>query len=120
MTQQVHPEKNIAIQGGVAIGLLLVICALVSCCRDQGAPTSTEAYIMAQQFVEDRLRSPSTADFPRQPTSIEEIAQGHFRVSAYVDSQNAFGATLRTEWTCEVKIEDGDNWTLVSITITPR
>ncbi len=60
------------------------------------------AWVMCQQFIEARLISPSSAEFPVMDTeaTIERVADsGHqpwpYRVRSYVDSQNGFGAMIR-------------------------
>lgn len=58
-----------------------------------------DVYVIAQGIVEKALKSPSTADFP--PTSesvVERRADNVYKVSSYVDSENGFGAMIRTEW----------------------
>lgn len=59
---------------------------------------STMAYVMSQNFVKQRLKSPASADFPymngRGVVSVPD-EECNFFVSAYVDSQNGFGAKIR-------------------------
>jgi hypothetical protein len=68
-----------------------------------------QAYYMAKQFITNRLKAPSTAKFPspydRNESGITtvQLPGGAYRVSAWVDAQNAFGAMLRKRWVCEVK-----------------
>lgn len=79
------------------------------------------AYAISKQFVKDRLRSPSTAKFPWSATETTDLGARGWRVKAYVDSQNAFGAMIRTEYTCEVKTTDGGtNWTLMNLQMGSR
>lgn len=61
---------------------------------------SAVAYRASQRFVEDRLRSPSTASFPRL-AEVRVVPAGDckFNVTAYVDAQNGFGAQIRTHYT---------------------
>ena len=74
------------------------------------------AYVMSQSFVERKLRSPSSADFPwYDPSFVTDLGGGRFRVSAYVDAQNAFGAQVRTHYTCVLETRDGNTWHLVSL-----
>ena len=75
-----------------------------------GTPSSSNgdysvyAYAMSKDFVRDRLCSPSTASFPWSATRVDAMGQGHYKVVAYVDSENAFGGTVRTNYICELKI----------------
>jgi hypothetical protein len=77
-----------------------------------------DAYVMAQQFVTRRLRSPSTADFPTYDESfVTSHANSEYTVRAYVDAQNAFGATIRTRFRCRLRYAGDDSWQLVSINV---
>lgn len=64
---------------------------------------SVEAAIICQNFVTDKLRSPSTADFPLLDRTV--IPKGRYRylVKSYVDAQNGFGADVRTGFLCDIQ-----------------
>ena len=90
---------------------------------NQPADERITAWLMCQQFVKKRLKAPSTADFGsffkdyQNPHEIvEPLGQNKFRIRAWVDSQNGFGATLRTYFTCELEHREGDMWHCVSLT----
>lgn len=73
------------------------------------------AYLICQDFVEDRLRAPATAEFPSyrdQGVDAEVVGPAQYRIGAYVDSQNGFGAMLRTAFSCTVTWESGTTWRL--------
>lgn len=56
---------------------------------------------MSKRFVEGRLRSPSTAKFPRATApgvTVVDMGGCRFRVVSYVDAQNGFGATIRSRY----------------------
>lgn len=77
------------------------------------------AMAMAQQFVEGRLSSPSTADWPWVSADdvVADLGGGRYRVTSYVDSQNAFGAVIRTHYVCVLrKSSGGSGWTLERLT----
>lgn len=66
---------------------------------EPAAHTDTEAYIDAQAIVEKTLKSPSTAKFPSSSNAvISRAGESVFNVKSYVDSQNGFGAMIRSEW----------------------
>ncbi len=68
----------------------------------QAGHDNIEVCVEAQHYVTELLKSPSTAKFPTcNDTSISQVSPDHYRVSAYVDSQNGFGAMLRSDWTIE-------------------
>lgn len=81
------------------------------------------AWVMAQQFVEDKLKSPSTASFGgvfsgdyQDPDSVvSDLGGGKYRVRAWVDSQNSFGATIRTRFVCELEDRGGGSWRCTSL-----
>lgn len=57
------------------------------------------AFVFSQQAVENRLRSPSTADFPgitHRDVAVRSLGDCRHTVIAFVDAQNGFGATVRT------------------------
>jgi len=101
--------------------LLLTLCILAVGSSDNGGksgPDKIGAFVMSQEFVKERLKAPSTADFPWYDESfVTDLGGGRFRVSAYVDAQNSFGAKIRSKYTCILKSTDGDTWTLESINI---
>jgi hypothetical protein len=45
-------------------------------------------------------------------SAIQELGGNRFRVQAWVDAQNAFGANLRTHFTCTVQCPDSTTCTL--------
>ena len=69
------------------------------------------AYNYAKDFVKENLKSPSTAEFPgvsekdRHTTS---LGGGKYKIVSWVDSQNSFGATIRTNFSCIIVFE-GNN-----------
>lgn len=84
-------------------------------------PTPRDAYIVSQQFVEEKLISPSSADFPWRGTNEVLREDGSFLIHSYVDSDNAFGANVRTNYECILRFRGGDwydyrNWDVESFT----
>jgi len=78
-----------------------------------------EAYVVCQQFVEDRLRSPSTAEFGGPYSQVTtHNGGGEYTVRTYVDAQNAFGAMIRNNFTCVVQHTSGDSYSLESLDMT--
>lgn len=70
-----------------------------------------EAWGAAKYFVKESLKAPTTAKFPSlgdPGTGIAPNGAG-WRVEGYVDSQNSFGAMIRTKWMVDVT-QDGENW----------
>jgi len=86
---------------------------------------ASDAKWACREFVADHLKAPSTAKFPNYNNFIAEKvnnketkAKGYIVYSVYgeVDSQNSFGAMLRSRFMCEViKNSSANTWHLVRI-----
>lgn len=78
---------------------------------------------MAQEFVKDSLKAPSTAQFASCGSSDTVITHSanHWTVMSFVDAQNGFGAQLRNDYLAEMQFDPAtDKWTLTNITINGR
>lgn len=83
------------------------------------------AFEVCKDFVSDRLRSPGSATFRNYFEEDGEVrvtgsGNGPYTVRSTVDAENAFGASLRSSFTCEVRHTGDGNWRLLDITITER
>jgi hypothetical protein len=73
--------------------------------------------------VTSRLRAPKTADFSGYSNAtVDYLGDCRHRVIAYVDSQNVFGAMLRSKYSAIVKYTGDDDqhnshYTLESLSI---
>lgn len=76
-----------------------------------------EAYVMVKRFVKERLKAPATAqfapDYENGKWRAQSIGGSKYRVVAYVDSQNSFGANLRSYFVAEMEQVDRDHWKLI-------
>ncbi|MBC3621890.1 Uncharacterised protein [Vibrio metschnikovii] len=116
-------------KGGWIIAIMIILCIIWLLPINDSSPdrikntskdshSSVEAAHICQQFVRERLLSPRTANFPslvatsRHTTDLEG---GRYRISSYVDAQNAFGAEVRTQFICTVKYEGEWNWRLENL-----
>ena len=69
---------------------------------EQFTVTEYEAQVQCKEVVENNLKTPSTAVFPRSSDwEFTPIIDG-YKVAAYVDAQNSFGATVRLDFQCTV------------------
>lgn len=79
------------------------------------------AYVTAHTFVKRHLKSPSTADFVGSighGATANYIGECTFIVSGQVDSQNGFGAVVRSTYSVELTYnKSSDNYTLNNILI---
>lgn len=74
-----------------------------------------KAWLMSQHFLESKLTSPATADFPSRYSRCDIVNDSTFWLEGYVDSQNAYGAVLRTDFQIKVMYTGGEwssqyNW----------
>lgn len=80
-------------------------------------PDNVTAYAMAQVFVSQQLKAPATADYaPMSQATIIDLGDGLYSVTAWVDSENSFGARLRSTFTASLRWTGGDDWRLVGVT----
>ncbi len=81
------------------------------------------ARILAKSIVAKiPLTSPSTAKYNYPTTKVDPTDPNLFEVSSYIDSQNGFGAMVRTYWSMKLKFKGEDtqssvetdaNWEIV-------
>lgn len=76
------------------------------------------AWTVCQQFLEDRLKAPSTADYPCCYSDFTTY-QGNrvFEVRSYVDAENSFGAKIRNRFLCRVEYRGNERWRLQDLQI---
>lgn len=67
------------------------------------------------EWVKSLLKSPSSADFPSILEFAYAILNNQILVQSYVDSQNSFGAQIRTTFTCFFKVWANDSLSLVDV-----
>ena len=105
---------------GAAIGCgtvlaLIIVGGIVSCVASLNSGGSSndhgvdriEAQLACQDFVKEKLKAPATAKFSGQQTNVAGVNQ--WTVTGLVDAENSFGAMLRSNWTCSIRL-DGDTW----------
>lgn len=79
-----------------------------------------KAWLLTKDIVEGSLKSPATAEFPYYNSSFvykgtTTLDYVYYTVRAYVDSQNGFGALIRTNFIVKLKQTSTDDWDLVDI-----
>lgn len=82
---------------------------------------SYEAFEICKKFVKDRLKAPTTATFRNYFEKDGEVLvtaapDGSYVVASSVDSENSFGAKIRSRFVCQVT-PDGSTWHLDDISI---
>ena len=103
--------------GALALFGLLVMFGSMVGDKDSGTRTSTnskvedhtwEACRQSQDFVKKVLVAPATAEFPSCNEVTKKRLEGNtYQVVGWVDSQNKFGAMLRTNYICTMELKNG-------------
>lgn len=89
--------KAIAGWGFVALLALVIIGGLINALS---RPTGPDPDQLCEQHMTSLLKAPSTADFGGYTT--RTAPSGGLMVTGHVDSQNGFGARIRTTFTCQI------------------
>lgn len=76
-----------------------------------------DAVAACEDFVSDRLTSPGSAEFQRADSANVAKVADEYTYTGFVDSQNTFGALLRTDFTCTVRHIEGDTYELVDVSL---
>lgn len=121
MSTSPQPVSNGRAIAGLIVFLIIIGSVVYACANSSSDSTDSEdsggmAEIMCEDFVTDRLKAPSTADFPGAD-SVETIKLDTYKVTASVDSENGFGAKIRTDYVCTVIDVGDDKWNLISLDI---
>jgi hypothetical protein len=124
MSATPQPASNGKTIAGFIVMLIIIGSIIYSCSTsDAKGSDSTDtdtsdqsgmAELMCEDFVTDRLKAPSTADFPGAD-SVVPAGPDMWTVSASVDSENGFGAMIRTDYLCTVQDSGNDKWLLKSL-----
>ena len=123
--------KNILIGCATVLGVLC-ICFIVAYAffnRSSAPDYKTTAYIMCQLQVKNSLKLPSTPKFPASTEiNIHDLGNNTFDMDAYVNSQNSFGAMLRTQFYCkdqyigsdasDTNLNNPNNWNMLQLTFS--
>lgn len=74
------------------------------------------ARVFCQYVVKNSLRSPATAKFAGyRETAAQHRGGGEYEVISHVDSQNGFGALIRTKYYCHVQFDGKGSWDLIDL-----
>ncbi len=75
--------------------------------------TISTAY--AESIIEQLLKSPSTAKFSNVQAYELSNETDVWAVNGYVDSENSFGAAIRSTWEVQLDYRDGKGGTVISV-----
>jgi hypothetical protein len=83
-------------------------------------PQDSLAGIVCEDYVKGQLKAPATADFQSfLGRSVIDEGNWRYQVSSYVDSQNDFGANIRTYFTCDVQCVADGQCTVIGFSSSP-
>lgn len=116
-----NPTPNKPAVGAVIFGVLVLAFGASSVMNGPSKSGRTYSGLYAQtsceEFVKGRLKSPSSASFPFSvKPEIIGSGSGPYTVVGQVDSQNGFGAMIRSGYRCEVSFS-GDTAKLIDLIV---
>lgn len=97
----------------IVIGIIAAIVMSFSGDDDspEFTPSGGEAIRQCENNVADQLKSPATAEYDLNAT---QSGGNEFEVTGTVDSENGFGAMLRSNVSCTVRFEGATAYTTVN------
>ncbi len=113
LTPKQETNKTPAWQSGCLIFLLiigalyLIVQFFTPPAKERSLTPKEIAWYGCQVAIESRLKAPKTAEFQRySEKDIRYINDKIYYVYMYVDSQNGFGAMIRTDFTCQIELSE--------------
>ena len=89
----------------VAVVFIIAIIVSLFATGDGSNSNNRDAWVCAQDVVEEHLKSPSTADFcSYTEATITPLGNNRYEIKGYVDAQNGFGATVRSYFTVRLTL----------------
>ena len=128
--QITHTNKNfddsirIVVNGGAPYSGYDAYKGLVGDSGSSGNSTDSyghdksDAIVIAKKTVKNNLKSPSTADFCSTSEATITCDGNTWTVKGWVDAQNSFGATLRSNFTVKFTFTSSDKYTIDSCIIS--
>lgn len=99
-------DRLIKVFGAIAI-IIIIITIIANFDNDNQKKSSEISIQSVRNFAEDevkaRLKSPSTAEFSYDGSGVRKHETKNFYfVDGFVDSQNGFGAVIRSPFRCKI------------------
>jgi hypothetical protein len=110
--EPVDPKYKTAARCFTVLLGLFIVGTLANHFGLTGGPDEVQASIDARDVVRGMLKSPSTASFPWE-YSANRWGKNGFTIKSYVDAQNGFGATVRTQWLVRLRYTSKDEYEVV-------
>jgi len=129
---QSHPTVTAMQSTITAVVMIAAVVIFMKACEKSPAEEAKEktakierecsnkisAQLVAEKFIKGSLKSPSTADFPFSPRHAIYKGDCLHLIDSYVDSQNGFGATIRSQTSVSVRFnKERNQWALENISI---
>jgi hypothetical protein len=115
---------EIIVKGFIGIVILAAGISLFTDSKNSktySIPDKYDAYIMMEKFVKEKLKSPKTAEFEPISTITFKNEGNVWAFVGYVDSQNSFGALIRTNFSIGMRYyTDNENWGLTTLIFEDR
>lgn len=112
----IQQSKNNLWHTFLIIGFIIIIMIGVVGCSSK-TDIKITVWIEAQDTVKEHLKAPSTADFPADYEKyITDNGDGTYKIKAYVDSENSFGAKIRSNFSLTIK-QDEDGYSYKELII---
>ncbi|MBE6912864.1 MAG: hypothetical protein E7473_10100 [Ruminococcaceae bacterium] len=89
----------------ILVPIIVAVCLLAP--SEERDTKSYDVLVIAEKEVKSKLKSPSTAEFSAYNETKITNDGDVWVVEGWVDAQNSFGATLRSEYTVRI-VFDGD------------
>lgn len=108
---------------GIVTAVVLGITTKGTYATSPRTATRSDACYMSQKFVTQNLKAPTTAEYPDWTEENCRATQNGnvWKVRSFVDSQNGFGAMIRSDYGVEMRYNpEAGNWTLQDIVIVGR
>ncbi len=107
-------------RGGLLLSAIILGIYLLNLSRTNQAdpakelfPTRMNAIITAEEIISNKLKAPATAKFQTTPDFYQKDSL--YEIKGYVDSQNSFGAMLRSKYFVRlIYVPSNDSWTIVN------
>lgn len=124
-----EPTRGVKIFAGILVGLVGLCCVggavyAVSSGSKSGSGAATEddrlfgAKDACESFVKGELKSPATAKFSSESSA--KVSATEYTAGGSVDSQNSFGALLRSTFACDMTYDASkQEWTSKSVSVVP-
>lgn len=124
-----YSDSQTLIIGSVMLVIItgLIVFSVISLVRLCNTHDNTEdltvyedrfsAFFAAEDLVKDILKAPSTAEFAGindEGIGVTYLGGNRYIVQSFVDSENGFGARIRTHFQCKIRRStvDPDKWYL--------